>query len=208
MSWPHSHLLHPKSTWSPSILGFLIYLRVYWTIDSGQICTSSLFAFSKKKHHWMEYYSGFLWFDWRNFQYFANDSYFLQWKRLEFIYWEPYQIRCWTSLHSIWHCIHSSALCFLQTKSSFKNSYVNLNLYFLLNNKLIKESSKWNKNYLRLQDKRPETDIEIDNLSIKVSKTRKQIVKPWIRPKNKPMNSTCFCSFFGRNWRHQKTFRN
>ena len=48
---------------------------------------------------------------------------------------------------------------------------------------------------------------------IKVSKTRKQIVKSWILPKNEQMNSTlllwnlrstCFRSFFGRNWRHQK----
>ena len=48
---------------------------------------------------------------------------------------------------------------------------------------------------------------------LKVSKTRKQIVKPWILPKNEQMNSTlllwylrstCFCSFFGRNQRHQK----
>ena len=138
MSWPLSHLFHPKSTWSPSIPGFLIHLRIYWAINGGQICTTSLFAFSKKKHHWMEYYNCFLWFDWRNFQYFTNDSYFLQWKWLEFIYWEPYQIRGWTSLHSIWHCIHSSALCFLQTKSSFKNGYISLNLHFFLNNKLIK----------------------------------------------------------------------
>ena len=50
-------------------------------------------------------------------------------------------------------------------------------------------------------------------LLLKVSKTWKQIVKPWILPKNKQMNSTlllwylrstCFRSFFGRNWRHQK----
>ena len=47
---------------------------------------------------------------------------------------------------------------------------------------------------------------------LKVSKTRKQIVKPCILPK-KRMNSTlllryfrwtCFRSFFGRNWRRQK----
>ena len=48
---------------------------------------------------------------------------------------------------------------------------------------------------------------------LKVSKTQKQIVKSWILPKNEQMNSilllwylrsTCFRSFFGRNWRHQK----
>ena len=45
---------------------------------------------------------------------------------------------------------------------------------------------------------------------INVSSFRKQIVKPWILSKkmNKWIHfyyyATCFCSVFGRNWRHQK----
>ena len=59
--------------------------------------------------------------------------------------------------------------------------------------------------------------LRIRGSTLKVSKTRKQIVKPWILPKNERMNSTlllwylsstCFHLFSGRNWRHQKTFRN
>ena len=68
----------------------------------------------------MEYCDCFFWFNGRNFQYFANGGYFLQWKRLEFIYWGPNQIRSWTFFHSIWHFIYSPALRFLQTKNSFK----------------------------------------------------------------------------------------
>ena len=159
MSWPLSRLFHPKSTWSPSIPGFLIHLRLYWAINGGQICTSSLFAFSKKKHRGMEYYNGFPWFNWRSFQYFANGNYFLQWKWLEFIYWEPYQIRCWTFVHSIWHFIHSSALCFLQTKRSFKLCWSEP-LYYIMNNKqaIILESFKTN---LYCYNNKLERDFEL-----------------------------------------------
>ena len=127
MSQPFSCLFHPKSTWYPSIPGFFVHLLLCQAINSDQIRTSSFITFSKKKHHWMEYCDCFLWFDWRNFQYFANGGYFLQCKRLEFIYWGPHQIWSWTFLHSIRHFIHSSALRFLQTKSSFKSwDYIHL----------------------------------------------------------------------------------
>ena len=53
--------------------------------------------------------------------------------------------------------------------------------------------------------------ISID--SLKVRQSRNDFFKPTFPPQNEQMNSTllpwnlvstCFCSFFGRNWRHQK----
>ena len=133
MSQPFSCLFHPKSTWYPSIPGFFVHLLLCQAINGDQICTSSFITFSKKKHHWMEYCDCFLWFNWRNFQYFANGGYFLQWRRLEFIYWGPNQIRSWTFFHSIWHFIYSPALRFLQTKNTFKSWYI---YSYLLDNKI------------------------------------------------------------------------
>ena len=50
---------------------------------------------------------------------------------------------------------------------------------------------------------------------LKVSKIRKQIVKPWILPKNERMNSTLLCTMIPQVdffsfvfWKNLKTFRN
>ena len=68
-------------------------------------------------------------------------------------------------------------------------------------------------NWLWIEDPSVSFNPAKSKFIIKVSKTRKQIVKPWILPKNERMNLTlllwylrltCFRSFFGRNWRHQK----
>ena len=57
------------------------------------------------------------------------------------------------------------------------------------------------------------TVITLEPFLLKVWQIWNDFFKPMILPKNEPMNSTlllwylrstCFCSLFGRNWRHQK----
>ena len=71
------------------------------------------------------------------------------------------------------------------------------------------------KRFLFLIWSHPQKDVPNHYLNFFTSaKFRKHTVKPWILPK-KPYEwirfyyyATCFRSFFGRDWRHQKTIRN
>ena len=46
--------------------------------------------------------------------------------------------------------------------------------------------------------------IVIDFAILKVRQIRNDFFKLTFLPKKERTNSTCFCSFFGRKWRHQK----